>query len=160
MRCRGALSALLAVGLAVPVFAKPVDHHTRTEIDELVTAYADHFNQHDLAGVTALLTADAVIVSATAPSMGTSVNSGEQEVTAFLQAQFNEGTHLDKFSDSQVEGIRYNAVMIVGEWHAVGTSRGGHYDLIGHWTAVAVRLGHSWRIRLLTQFTDPPIGTA
>ena len=81
MWLRGAMSALFAVCLALPAFAKPVTHHTQSEISELVASYAEHFNQHDLAGVTALLTADAVIVSATAPSMGTSVNSGEHEIT-------------------------------------------------------------------------------
>lgn len=160
MWLRGAMSAFFAAGLALPAFAKPVTHHTQTEISALVASYAEHFNQHDLAGVTALLTADAVIVSATAPSMGTSVNSGEHEITAYLQAQFQEGTHLDSFTEDQVSEVRHNAVMMVGKWHAVGTSKGGHYDLIGHWTAVAVRFGHGWRMRLLTEFTDPPVGSA
>jgi ketosteroid isomerase-like protein len=150
---------LLAAGLALPAFAKPVGHHMRTEIDELVTTYTEHFNKHDVAGVSGLLTGDAVIVSATAPSMGTTVNAGEQEVTAFLQGQFKEGTHLDSFTEVQVEQIRYKVVMIVGQWHATGSSKGGHYDLTGHWTAVAVHFGHSWRFRMLTQFTDPPVGS-
>ena len=121
-RWRIGLSALAMMALALPAFAKTVDHHTRSEIDGLVATYVDHFNHHDVAKATAMFTADAVMVSSIAPSAGTVVSSGQQEITTYLQAQFQQGAHLDSFSENQVSEVRRNVVTMVGQWHATGNS--------------------------------------
>lgn len=150
--------AAIALSLALPASAKSVSQQTQTEINELVTAYEAQFNEHDVAGVAALFTADAMLVSSTAPSLGVVVGNGQQALTQYLDAQFQKGAHLDSFTEGQVEEARHNVVLAIGQWHATGNSPGGHYDLTGHWTAVVVRLGHHWRIRMLTAFPSPPTG--
>ena len=151
-------AGVLAMAFVFPAFAKPVDHHTKMQVDELITAYTTQFNQHDVAGTSSLFTADAVMVTSIAPSMGTLVESGHDAITQYLTGQFAEGARLTSFTENEVSQVRHNVVMLVGQWHGTGNSKGGHYDLIGHWTGVAVRFGHGWRIRLLTAFTDPPTG--
>jgi ketosteroid isomerase-like protein len=154
-----AISAIAAMGLALPAFASPVDHQSTTEIDKLVTSYTEQFNHHDVASVGALFTADAVIVATMASSMGVTVADGHDAVTKYLDTLFQKGTHLDGFTEDQISQIRHNVVMLVGQWHATGDSNGGPYNLMGRWTAVAVRLNHGWQFRLLTVFPNPPTGS-
>ena len=104
MRWRICVSALAMMALALPAVAKAVDHPTRSEIDGLVATYVDHFNHHDVAKITAMLTADAVMVSSIAPSTGTVVSSGQPAITTYLQSQFQQGAHLDSFADPSVGG--------------------------------------------------------
>lgn len=140
----------IALCLALPAHARPVPHQEK--IDQLVAAYVAAFNKHDVAGTAALFTADAVIVSATAPSLGVNVENGHEAITQYLEQQFHDGAHLNSFTEDQVQEVRRSVIMVVGQWRAVGNSPGGHYDLTGHWTGIVVRIAHDWRIRLLTAF--------
>ena len=151
--------AIAAVCFALPAFASPVDHRSTIEIDELVTSYTAHFNQHDVPGTTAQFAADATIVASIASSMGVSVADGRDAITQYLTTLFQKGTHLDGFTEDQISQIRHNVVMLVGQWHATGDSNGGPYNLMGRWTAVAIRLNHGWQFRLLTVFPNPPTGS-
>ena len=63
MRHAWMYAAIAALSLTTSVSAQQVDQNTRQQIERIVTAYHDAWNNHDAAGIAGLYTKDAVLVT-------------------------------------------------------------------------------------------------
>lgn len=149
------LAAVAALGLitsATSASAQGVDQNTRQQIEKVVAAYHDNWNNHDAAGIAGLYTKDAVLVSQ-APKV---VKTGQQEIEQNYKIAFNTIPHHDSATIDQLSSLGTDALMSVGEYHLTGQGESGPTKLDGHWTAVWAREGGAWKIRLLTAVPDLP----
>jgi len=115
------ISVIAALGFVASAFlasAQQADQGTRQQLERIVAAYHDNWNNHNAAGIADLYTKDGILVTQS-PKV---VKTGQQEIEQQYQDTFKAGI--------------------------------AHDD--GHWTAVYVRDGGAWKIRLLTAFPNPP----
>jgi len=145
------ISAIAAVALTTSVSAQGVDQNTRQQIEQLVTTYRANWNKQDAAGIAGLYTKDAVLVSQ-APKV---VKNGQQEIAQQYETIFKTLPHNDA-ATVEVSPLGNDALFSVGEYHLSGQNQSGPLKVDGHWTAVYVRDGGAWKIRLLTAVPDPP----
>ena len=62
----------------------------------------------------------------------------------------------DEGTIDQVTPLGNDEAISVGEYHFTGQGQNGPIKSDGHWTALYVREGGQWKIRLLTALNDPP----
>src|SRR5215472_738928 len=105
--------AIVAICLSSSSFAQSQRH----DIEQLMTAYDGLFNKADAAGVAALYTDDAVVVTPTTPTMV--VKTGRQEIQAYLQYLFDHNLHIEGKINS-VQRLGENAVIVLGEYRTIG----------------------------------------
>ena len=153
MRMYCIISAIAAVALTTSVSAQGVDQNTRQQIEQLVTTYRANWNKQDAAGIAGLYTKDAVLVSQ-APKV---VKNGQQEIAQQYETIFKTLPHNDA-ATVEVSPLGNDAFFAVGECHLSGQNQSGplKVKVDGHWTAVYVRDGGAWKIRLLAAVPDPP----
>jgi uncharacterized protein (TIGR02246 family) len=151
MRTYWIISALAAVVLTTSAVAQGVDQNTRQQIEQLVTTYRANWNKQDVAGIAGLYTKDAVLVSQ-APKV---VKNGQQEIAQQDETIFKTLPH-NNAATVEVSPLGADALFSVGEYHLSGQNQSGPLKVDGHWTAVYVREGGTWKIRLLTAVPDPP----
>ena len=152
MRTPWIILVIAATGLAVSASAQPADQKIRQQIERLAATYVEDWNKQDAAGVAGLYTRDGVLVS----SGENVVKTGPQEVEQAAQNSFKMGvTHLEVTVD-RVSPFGRNAVISMGESHVSGQGQSGPIKVDSHWTAVDVREGSTWKIRLLTVVPNPP----
>ena len=144
------MSAFAAVSFATPVSAQQAD--LRQQIEQIVAAYTGHFNKGDAAGVAGLYTKDGILVTPSAKI----VKNGQQEITEHNQALMKLGYNHDEGTIDQVSPLGNDEAISVGEYHFTGQGQNGPIKSDGHWTALYVREGGQWKIRLLTALNDPP----
>jgi len=143
-------AAIAVVGIGSPSFAQS---NTRHDVEQLMEAYGGLFDKKDAAAVAALYTDDAVVVSPTSPTMV--VKTGRQEIQTYLQYMLDHDYHIEGKVNS-VAVLGDNAAIVLGEYHTIGiTGQGSPFDASGHWTALDVRDGNTWKIRLLTAVPTP-----
>jgi len=155
MRMYCIISAIAAVALTTSVSAQGVDQNTRQQIEQLVTTYRANWNKQDAAGIAGLYTKDAVLVSQ-APKV---VKNGQQEIAQQYETIFKTLPHNDA-ATVEVSPLGNDALFSVGEYHLSGQNQSDPVKADGHWTAVYVRDGGTWKIRLLTAVPDPPAPAA
>ena len=143
------MSAFAAVSFATPLSAQQAD--LRQQIEQILTAYTGNFNKGDAAGVAGLYTKDGILVTPSAKI----VKNGQQEITEHTQALMKLYNH-DEGTIDQVTPLGNDEAISVGEYHFTGQGPNGPTKPDGHWTALYVREGGQWRIRLLTALNDPP----
>ena len=146
------IGVFAALSLTTPVSAQGVDQNTRQQIEKLVAAYHDDWNNHDAAGIAGLYTKDAVLVTQ-APKV---VKTGQQEIEQNYKNAFNAIPHHDPATVDQLSPLGTDTLMSVGEYHLTGQGQSGPTKMDGHWSAVYVREGGTWKIRLLTAVPNPP----
>jgi uncharacterized protein (TIGR02246 family) len=144
------MSAFAAGSFATPVFAQQAD--LRQQIEQIVAAYTGNFNKGDAAGVAGLYTKDGILVTPSAKI----VKNGQQEITEHNQALMKLGYNHDEGTIDQVSPLGNDEAISVGEYHFTGQGQNGPIKSDGHWTALYVREGGQWKIRLLTALNDPP----
>jgi uncharacterized protein (TIGR02246 family) len=144
---------IAAITISIPpsVSAQGVDQNTRQQIEQLVTTYRENWNNHNAAGIAGLYTKDGVLVSQ-APKV---VKTGQQEIAQQYETTFKTVSHNDS-ATVKVSPLGSDSLISVGEYHLSGRNQSGPLKLDGHWTAVYVREGGTWKIRLLTAVPDPP----
>jgi uncharacterized protein (TIGR02246 family) len=154
MRSIQIAAAIAVLGLATfEASAQQVDQNTRQQIEQVVAAYHDNWNKHDAAGIAGLYTKDGVLVTQ-APKV---VKTGPQEIEQNYKNMFSTNPpHHDSAPVNQLSPLGPDMVMSVGEYHFTGQGQSGPTKLDGHWTAVYVREGGTWKIRLLTAVPDLP----
>jgi uncharacterized protein (TIGR02246 family) len=145
------ISAIAIVGLTASASAQAVDQNTQQQIEQLVTTYRANWNKQDAAGIAGLYTKDAVLVSQ-APKV---VKNGSQEIVQQYEAIFKTLPHNDA-ATVEVSPLGTDALFSVGEYQLSGQNQNGPLKVNGHWTAVYVREGGTWKIRLLTAVPDLP----
>ena len=150
MRPTWIISAI-AVSLTTSAFAEGVDQNTRQQIEQLVTTYRENWNNHNAAGIAGLYTKDGVLVSQ-APKV---VKTGTKEIEQQYETLFKTVSHNDA-ATVEVSPLGSDSLISVGEYHLSGQNQSGPIKVDGHWTAVYVREGGTWKIRLLTAVPDLP----
>ena len=147
------ISAIAALSFTTSAAsAEQVDQNTRQQIERIVTAYHENWNNHNAAGIAGLYTKDGVLVTQ-APKV---VKTGEQEIEQQYENTFKAGITHDRATVDQVSSLGTDTAMSVGEYHLNGQGQSGPTKIDGHWTAIYVREGGTWKIRLLTAVPDPP----
>ena len=153
MRSVWFISAIAALSLTTfGAAAQQVDQNTRQQIERIVAAYHENWNNHNAAGIAGLYTKDGVLVTQ-APKV---VKTGQQDIEQNYKNAFNTIPHHDSATVDEVSPLGADAAMSVGEYHLTGKGESGPTKLDGHWTAVYVRDGGAWKIRLLTAVPDLP----
>ena len=151
----------LAIGLAAPTLAQQKDT-IDSQIGEQVTKKIDEgFNNGDAAAVGALFTEDAVFVTPQGPIFG------REAIEKLFEGMFQQGhysNHLNKDDQGSPHtiGTAGNEVWRTGEWSSTLQGKsGGPIQLKGYWSAINVREGDTWKIKMLTfNMTPPPASAA
>jgi len=134
--------------LALPASAQQSDRSLRHQIESVVSSYAENFKKQNASGIAGLYTKDGVLV-----------NPGPQKsVEQYYQNAFKTGFNHQDIALEDVSSLGPDAAISMGEYHISGRSQNGSVlESNGRWTAVEVREGGAWKIRLLTAF---PAGQA
>jgi uncharacterized protein (TIGR02246 family) len=148
------ISPIIAIGLTTSAPAQGVDQNTKQQIEQIIAAYHDAWNNHNAAGIAGLYTKDAILVTQ-APQI---VKNGQQDIEQNYQKAFATIPHHDSATADQIAPLGADAFMSVGEYHLLDSSNN---KLDGHWTAVYVPEAGKLKIRMLTAVPDvPPAPTA
>ena len=152
MRSIWIIGAFAALSLTISASAQGVDQNTRQQIEKIIVAYHDDWNNHDAAGIAGLYTNDGVLVTdRTAGS-----KKGRQEIEQYYTDLFNRISHHDLATVDEIFLLGSNVVITVGEYHLSGQGQNGPIKADGHYTTVDVLEGGAWKIRLLTAVPNPP----
>ncbi|MCA1528767.1 MULTISPECIES: YybH family protein [Bradyrhizobium] len=144
MRTLGAvyLSLLLST---IPATAS--DHNLREEFGRLTTAYEQHFNKKDAAGITSLFTKNYLRVTQ---------NGIEPDNTKYYEGAFKRGADHLAITTNAIQPLSENMVIRTGEAHVTGkTEKGDPINLNIVWTTLDVRENGQWKIRMLTSVPKP-----
>jgi uncharacterized protein (TIGR02246 family) len=147
-----------AIGFAVPTFAQRTatpDPQTTQKIFAIGKAYEDGGNNNDATTIAALYTEDAVLVTDRGP-----VN-GRQAIEKWYTDLY-KGWHpknlVIKFDGNapHLIGTAGNELWATGEWSETGQGEtGGPIQIKGYWSAIYIREGDDWKLRMLTTNVTP-----
>jgi uncharacterized protein (TIGR02246 family) len=142
--------AVATLGLITSASAQEVDQNHRQQIERIAAAYVENWNKHDAAGIAALYAKDGVQVTATG------VKSGPQEIEQAYQSAMKTFPQHNGQTIEQISPLGNDADIRIGQFHLSGEGPNGPTKLDGRYTAVDVREGGTWKIRLLTAIPIPP----
>jgi uncharacterized protein (TIGR02246 family) len=145
------IAAFAAVGLITSASAQQVDQNTRQQIERLAAAYVESWNKQDAAGIATLYTKDGVLVKPTG-----AVRSGSQEIEQASQGVMKMFPQHNGETIEQISPLGNDADIRIGEFHLSGQGQTGPSKLDGRYTAVDVREGGTWKIRLFTAVPIAP----
>lgn len=147
------IAIVAAMSFVLPAAAQELDQQSRQKIAQLMETYGATYDKKDAGGVAALYTDDAVVLSPTSPTM--ILKSGKQEIQNYVQTMLDRDYKLEG-KVNKISPLGQDAAIILGEYHTTGRTSAGHeFNVIGYWSAVDVRSGDGWKIRLLTAFPAP-----
>jgi uncharacterized protein (TIGR02246 family) len=152
MRHNWMFAAIAVLSLTTSAFSQGVDQNTRQQIEKMTAAYHDNWNNHNAAGIADLYTNDGVLVTDRTDGF----KKGHQEIQQYYTGIFNRVSHHDSATVDELFPLGNNAVITVGEYHLSGRGPNGPIKADGHYTAVDVLEGGTWKIRLLTAVPNPP----
>src|SRR5215472_12004809 len=154
MRAIWIISPILAMGLTNPAAAQGVDQNTKQQIEQIIAAYHDAWNNHNAAGVAALYTKDGILVTQASQI----VKHGQQDIEKNYEGAFATLPHHDSATADEIRPLGSGEFISVGAYHLTGS---GNNKVDGHWTAVYVPEAGKLKIRMLTAVPDlPPAPTA
>ena len=151
----------LAISFALPTFAQQKDTadtpivqqrdlfrvpEALDELNKLHQALDEAYTKNDAAAVAALFTEDAVLVEPDG------VFSGRQAIEKRYADTFQQSPIINfhcTYGRSHLNAID-NAVWSVGEWRKLFKRQTGSVLAVGYWSAIYVREGDTWKIRMLT----------
>ena len=143
--------ALAALALITSASAQEIDQNHRQQIERIAAAYVENWNKHDAAGIAALYTKDGVLVTPTG-----AVRSGSLEIEQASQGVMKSFPQHNGQTIEQISPLGNDADIRIGQFHLSGEGPNGPTKLDGRYTAVDVREGGTWKIRLLTAVPIPP----
>jgi uncharacterized protein (TIGR02246 family) len=143
--------AFTALGLITSASAQQIDQNTRQQIERIAAEYAENWNKHDAAGIAALYTKDGVLVTPTG-----AVRNGSQEIEQASQGVMKTFPQHNGETIEQILPLGNDADIRIGEFHLSGQGQNGPTKLDGRYTAVDVREGATWKIRLFTAVPIAP----
>jgi uncharacterized protein (TIGR02246 family) len=139
---------VIVIALALPASAQQSDRSLRHQIESVVSSYAENFNKQNAPGIAGLYTKDGVLVNPAGPQ-----KSVEQYYQNALNELYKTGVNHQDIALEDVWSLGPDAAISMGEYHISGRSQNGSVlESNGRWTAVEVREGGAWKIRLLTAF--------
>ena len=130
--------------------AQQIDQNTRQQIERIAAAYVENWNKHDAAGIAALYAKDGVQVTATG------VKTGPQEIEQAYQNAMKAFPQHNGQTIEQISALGSDADIRIGEFHLAGQGPNGPTKLDGRYTAIDVRKGWTWKIRLLKAIPITP----
>src|SRR6516164_413455 len=107
MRAIWIISPIIAIGLTTSAPAQGVDQNTKQQIDQIIAAYHDAWNNHNAAGIAGLYTKDAILVTQ-APQI---VKNGQQDIEQNYQKAFATIPHHDSATADQIAPLGADAFM-------------------------------------------------
>ena len=140
---------IIVIALELPASAQQSDRSLRQQIE---SGYAENFNKQNASGIAGLYTKDRVLVNPAGP---------EKSVEQYYQNAFKTGFNHQDIALEDVSSLGPDAAISTGGVHISGRSQNGSVlESNGRWTAVEVREGGAWKIRLLTAFPTGQAPTA
>jgi uncharacterized protein (TIGR02246 family) len=167
MKIRSLLAlAGLAIGLALPVVGQQKDTADRrlvqqrdllgspsslAEFGELSQKLDEAYNKNDAAAVAALFTQDALLVTPDG------MFNGRQDIEKRYEDMFQRWPITDFNGRRERRHLNAidNAVWSAGQWASTFQSQTGPIFAWDCWSAIYVREGDAWRIRMLTLSEHP-----
>ena len=143
--------AVATLALITSASSQQIDQDHRQQIERIAAAYVENWNKHDAGGVAALYAKDGVLVTATGV-----VRSGPQEIEQAYHSAIKTFPQHNGQTIEQISPLGNDADIRIGEFHLSGQGQNGPTKLDGRYTAVDVREGGTWKIRLLTAVPIPP----
>jgi uncharacterized protein (TIGR02246 family) len=146
----------LAVGFATLSFFMGqawAQESPEAAVKKLATDFSAAFNKHDSEAIAALFTQDGIFV----PANGKIVH-GRDEIRAYHQKAFEGGPKDHSAPVLEVHQLKpADAVYALGTFgFAIPKKDGDLIKIGGNWTAVDVKDGDQWRIKLLFASVPPP----
>ena len=152
MRASWIVAAVTAAGLTVPVAAQ-VNKSTSQQIEGITTKYIESWDRQDAGGIAALFTRDGVLLSQAPPKP---FKIGTQEIEQTYRNVFATGANHIEIRVEQIVPLGRDAVIALSEYHVNGQGQNGPINIIGHATALDIRQGGTWKIRLLSAVPNAP----
>ena len=122
------------------------------EFGELHQALDEAYNKNDAAAVAAFFTEDALLVEPDG------MFSGRQNIERRYAETFQRSPIISfnsSFARDYLNAID-NAVWRAGQWTSTFQSQTGSVFALGYWSAIFVREGDAWKIRVWTINQTPP----
>jgi uncharacterized protein (TIGR02246 family) len=148
----------LAICFALSTYAQQkdaADPQTTQKILALCKANEEGQNNHDGAAIAALYTRDAVLITTEGPIIG------RQAIQKYY-IELYQGWHSKNFivkvdgDAPHLIGTAGNELWATGEWSDTGQGKNGEpIPIKGHWSAIYVREGDDWKIRVDAGNTTP-----
>jgi len=124
------------------------DQNLKEELGKVASAYEQHFNKQDAAGITSLFTKNYLRVTQ---------NGIESDNTKYYEGAFKAGMNHLEIKTTDVQPLSENMAVLTGEARVTGKSeKGDPLELNVIWTSVDVRENGQWKIRMLTSVPKPP----
>jgi uncharacterized protein (TIGR02246 family) len=146
--------AALSMGCAMPALAfegnLAGDVKALDAIGALGMNYDEAYKRSDAAALAALFTEDAVLVTPEG------LFSGRQTIEKWYADDFQRwhpANNIDQIDQLNAIG---DAAFAVGEWWCTFQSQNGPAQARGYWSAIYVREGDAWKIRMLSFNETPP----
>jgi ketosteroid isomerase-like protein len=151
----------LVIGFAGPAFAQQkdtTDPQIIQQLEEIGRKNDDAFNRNDAAAEAELFTDNAVFVTPRGLVYG---RQAIEKWHADVFQRWHHSNHLTKGDQTSppVVSTTGNEAWWVGEWSNTLQTQNGRMDVKGYWSAVYVREGDAWKVRMLSynvNMTPPP----
>jgi len=128
--------------------ATAADQNLKEELGKVASAYEQHFNKQDAAGITSLFTKNYLRVTQ---------NGIEPDNTKYYEGAFKAGMNHLEIKTTDIQPLSENMALLTGEARVTGKSeKGDPLELNVIWTSVDVRENGQWKIRMLTSVPKPP----
>ena len=142
------LSYILGFFLALSLPAVAAETDLKQDLTKLASAYAECFNKKDPACIAALYASGGVLVNPAGL---------HADITKVYEGTFKAGYDHNGATVDQVWPLGPDMALSMGEYTLSGKNpSGAAMETSGRWTAVDVREGGQWKIRMLTAFPNPP----
>ena len=153
MRSVWIISLIIAIGLTTSAPAQQqVDQVTRQQIELLTATFVETWNEQDAAGLARFFTTDGVLVTPGPDPLSV----GPQKIEQHYLNNFKRGETHNESTVEQVWPLGIEAVISYGTYRLTGQGQSGPINVAGHWTAVDVREGGTWKARIITALGGPP----
>ena len=124
------------------------DQNLKDELGKVASAYEQHFNKQDAAGITSLFTKNYLRVTQ---------NGIEPDNTKYYEGAFKNGMNHLEIKTNDTQQLSENMAMQTGEARVTGKSeKGDPLEVNVIWSSVNVREDGQWKIRMLTSVPKPP----
>lgn len=119
-----------------------VDANLKQELEKISSAYAESFNRQDGAGIAALFASGGLHVNPDGP---------RTDIEQFYQGAFKAGFNREEMTVDQVWPLGTDTALSMGQYRMTGKNQSGApIESAGFWTAVDVREGGNWKIRIVS----------
>jgi ketosteroid isomerase-like protein len=145
MRAIGALCFSLLLS-AIPATAS--DQNLKEQLGKVASAYEQHFNKKDAAGITSLFTKTYLRVAA---------DGAVADNTKYYEDAFRAGLTNLEIKTNEIQSLSENMALLTGEARVTGKNeKGDPLESTVVWTSLNVRENGQWKIRMLTSLPKPP----